>query len=451
MALTSTTNTNNILALMINVPVNTTNSGEYKESVSTSKYRLNYNNNSTGNTHRLIVARYGDTFHIRGILIKNAYEKQAFNNGQPLKIKSFVLKMSQYIVKRVDIQMLNTIDAIEELDTNNQGYVYYNFEKSQILCDEIDIIRLFYSSVNIEIEFMNTNNVSMPEIECDCYLQYKYIDTIPRRELAQTDGNKIMHSIETVAVDNLRTYNGGTVYLKSAKYFNGLYINGIDCQTIQSLSIRIFNVNNNNELVNTNGLELFSYDNPFEIAHFSTILNNNTVYIPFNNNEPQDININSYTLSRDQFFSVTITTTHIEPHNVVKYSIITQDKLLYTDGIAIMNTDSDYAMLSVATNINDLSFGPQLRVNEQSQSHANGWRNQLRLIGLSIEDEDTMCSVSIEPIEPNDKYIHCAQCNKNFKDIAVEWVVKHQTCPHCRQQWDISNYILYTNSAEFVV
>lgn len=446
MALTSTTNTSNIFTLMNNDPVNTTNSGEYKESVYTSKHRLNYNN-STNNTHRLEVTRIGDTFHIRGILIKNAYEQQALNNGQPLKIKSFVLIVGSHIVKRVDIQMLNTIDAIEELDTNNQGYVYYNFEKSRILCDEIDIVRLQYRSVNIKIEFMNTTNVYMPEIECDCYLQYKYLSTIPRRELAQTDGHKIMHSLETVAVDNLRTDTGGTdtggtVYLKSAKYFNGLYINGIDCQTIQSLSIKIFNVNNNNELVNTNGLELFSYDNPFEIAHFSTVLNNDTVYIPFNNNEPQDININSYTLSRDQFFSVTITTTHTEPYNV-KYSIITQDKLLYSMGVAT-NTHNDYSMLSVATNINDLLFDPQL------QSHVNGWINQPRLIGVPNEDEDTMCSVTIEPIEPNDKYIHCTQCNKNFKDIAVEWITTRNNCPHCRQQWDTTNYVVYINSAELV-
>lgn len=415
---------------------NNTNPEQHTEGVHILNHKFRYVNNRYG----LMIPWSGDKFNIRGVLIKNAYVNSSLNNDQPLKIKTFIFNVGSQVIQRVDVQMLNNIDAIEEIDTYNRDYVYYNFEKSNILSNEIDIIRLPFSSVEIHIEFMNDNMVSMDDIDCECYLQYKYLSNIPRRNLAESEGFTLINNIETKVADNLTTYTGGTVYLNTSKFFNGIYINGIDYKTIRSLRVNYCLINS----TNTQNIEICSYSNQFELTHFSTIVNSNTIYIPFNNNVPNDINFNSYTLNRNCLLSVTIYTSNTEPSNV-KYSIITQDKLTYLSGMGGIIGENNY--LTISTDRESL-IQPTVDVDVDKSPGDNWKRGYYRLIGNLIEGEDTMCSVTIETIERNDNYIHCIMCNKNFKEISIEWITKSNNCPHCRQPWGRNNYIVYNNSAE---
>ena len=65
-------------------------------------------------------------------------------------------------------------------------------------------------------------------------------------------------------------------------------------------------------------------------------------------------------------------------------------------------------------------------------------------INKLTEDE---CCILLTKINPGEKYMICQQCNKSFSFIPItEWLSRRDTCPHCRQEWLVTNNV-YLNQA----
>lgn len=62
------------------------------------------------------------------------------------------------------------------------------------------------------------------------------------------------------------------------------------------------------------------------------------------------------------------------------------------------------------------------------------------------QEEDRFCSITLEIIEPNEQYIHCQECQKNFlSEGFLEWFKINSQCPHCRTMLTQEQIHLFQN------
>jgi len=384
---------------------------------------------------KLNVSRIGDLCQFIGIRIKDAYQ---YNDGivSIIKLKTLTLRIGGNIIKHIDIQILNNIQDFVQTKGPD---TYYNFEKTTVLSDVLKTILLCYHEIELYIELATTigsdnSHTTMSHVKVECYTQYTTLDNLYRNELINTDNTiAILNTLETTYIDTLQTseenYEG--IRLKTRNCFDGIFLHGIMYRNIEHLSIHIVQLNESTE-------NFIEYNDGFQISMFSTIINDDTFYIPFTNNAMYgSINRDSFSLRPGDSLCLKLITTDVCEENV-SVSIMTQKKFIYFNGVGGLHYMID-PLSSVKVSHNTLVSNHKDIVRPIISTL---WNINDRTIP---SNEDAHCCITLEVIETNDNYIHCYSCHKNFKYIVLQWIDNNNNCPHCRQYWMLHNRISYKN------
>jgi len=422
----------------------TLNSREFNINRKNINYINNINNIGNNIGHDIVIdkviQRSGDIFNIKCIKIKNAFNE----NGD---IQTTFLKKIELIIggNRISILDILFIDKIFNMSKRINNDLFIDISMCDIFFN-INICLLCYHNVLFKFTVYNTShNVNEPEI--DIIYNYSMLITEDTQDIIRRPFNQRIKNFLS-ADFNINTSSDNTnemISLSTRYHINGIFLTGIPINVLSSIKIyndrfRMINRNINNII------PIIEFIDNSYIHYFCNIINDDTLYIPLcGNNMFDNIDSNSFNSTYDNMLLLDIITSTGINYDV-KVGIIINQSFSYIDGIGGLQVDygSNAWFLSSLSSLSSMTSNNTIQNNNSKIK----WKNEIKPI---LDSDYKYCCVTLEYINIDEKYITCNCCNKNFKENVIKWIEEKFNCPHCRNKWDISNYILYENIGESVL
>ena len=326
-----------------------------------------------------------------------------YNPDTNFAITKIEIKIGGNVITNLDdLDFINNLnpDFIENLEIDeNETYKIYNLDKTKCFY-KLYLIAVQYQRV--EFVIYTIGNCEKIQLNAD----YIYLDTEARRETAQS-----RHEIKTrhLNVMNIQNYDSNeNLQLHIGGNTNGLIISNINVDKLNSINL------------NLNGQTRINYVNKIQIRLSTQRLNDNTIYLNFNNANynalPNNSSLNLSVIDNKQL------------------------KLVFDDGFTTgLNFKIGYYYLNVLKIQNGMGGLAFIFENEVKMKKSDTtWINETIPF---IPFDTTECPVTYETIK--DKYIQCSSCKNNFSYKVKEmWLSSNSTCPLCRVKW--SNFVIYT-------
>jgi hypothetical protein len=343
------------------------------------------------------IRRYGDYFLPTKIV--------CYNCNDDFNIKDISLFIGgHYIIKFNSEIMNNIIDFIEDVNIDGNLCKIYHLDKTKLFFNII-LVKLQYHDASIFISKSgNCDNIKL-------FGKYTYLNRNERIQVAQSSQENMIKQVRYGKFD----YTQGTsLSTKINGYVNGFILSNLNVNNIKSIKIKI---NNSNRI---------SYNDKIEILLNTKKINDRTLYVNLNDSHYMDdiTNSSSYFSNRDKISFIIESEDENIDLEIVSYS---NNIFQYIDGMGGLKYE--YYNHIVINNINNY--------NTNNYNTSPKITPKLRNIIKSLEGNN-ICPILQEEI--SDKYISCDTCKYNFDySIYEKWVIKKNTCPHCRGGWHNTN------------
>jgi len=345
-----------------------------------------------------VIPRHAAEITLRKLIFKNC--------NTSFKVNNFSIIIDDHVFENIYINDLLQIhpDLKESLTIDGAEYVIYHLDKLAMKLN-YHIVSIPYNVFKLCVYTEGTCESSV--VNC------KYINYCSRIRLSLGEYHRVPYKTFIIS-EKIDICNAQPIYISGKHQCNGYIITGFtDINNINSI------------LLNLGANARINYNNKVSIRTNCTIINNHTLYIPFNDKSydaditPNDM-FNIYN-GIGTTVSLSIGLDHLLTPERIQIATFTNDIHVYTNGFILNN------------NINSINIST---ININRPSSVVTWSKNTQIL-----EGNTECPVSLCPI--SDEYVKCKQCKINLcVDVAHNWIKKHQNCPHCRSIWH--NYIIYT-------
>jgi hypothetical protein len=248
----------------------------------------------------------------------------------------------------------------------------------------IQLVSLQFHSVSFEI-------IAQHQCCAKLYVCYQYLENDERLQLASSRKDIDIKQFQN---QNITIGENYKIQLRFDGLIKGIFIDNVDINEITSF-----------ELILQSHTRI-KYDKEM-LSFFTKKINNNCVYLSFDN-----LNFNDTTWNSAINFS------RIENISIKISSNITQKVILRALNLNILRIVSGMG-------------GVVYDIKEREEIVNN--------IPRRIEG-DSLCPIGYLDIMDNDSYMKCDECNKNFiTHLLKEWLRLNKSCPCCRTKWTNNN------------
>jgi len=98
------------------------------------------------------------------------------------------------------------------------------------------------------------------------------------------------------------------------------------------------------------------------------------------------------------------------------------------------------------------AFETQMTYSRRDTSSNSAYEQEI-IVYQVVPENKKICNISLEEIQPNQRYMTCSGCLNNFnEELLKRWINRmHQqkTCPTCRSNWN--NDTIYINAEQHLI
>lgn len=294
--------------------------------------------------------------------------------------------------------------------------------------DDLYLIALQYHRVKCYLKLDRFDFIS----DCSLVLEYKYLSTNTRRDIAQNSHEKYLQLFQSSYTELTQPTNSITQNLPFDLISKGLLIE-TDINNVSSIRLKL------------NGINRWDYNSTM-LKLYSRQISPGIFYIPFN--------------SKIDLFNKDITTYR----SGLNFSRIDQAEFTinFSQPVTKLGVHSLYFnILRIMSGMAGLAFSAHasIEISTSNMPHAQPtlwpfssnpittstivW-NRVNKILLGLKNTD--CPITYNPINTGDEYCVCSTCKYNFSKTAfIDTCVysNKYKCPICRSQW--TDWTIYTN------
>ena len=243
---------------------------------------------------------------------------------------------------------------------------------------------------------------SYQDVEARLYACNYYLEDSERRELANRFHENIIKQFQEqeIQIDS----QGNNNQLHFHGLIKGIFLDNIRIDIVNSIELLIQDT------------PRFTYDKQM-IQLFTKKISDRCIYIPFDNQDFNDLSLNScINFSRLASIAIKITCD----------TDVSQD---------IIVRAFNHNILRIGRGMGGLAYDLPIPFTTNTVTHEVNNPITVATVNKVLEG-DSQCSISLTEIESDAEYMTCNTCHKNFIATNLQrWLTENNNCPTCRSIW----------------